>query len=603
MFFNYITELYLTYPATGDIMPILKENINTIWASLIIEELVRNGVTYFCVSPGSRSTPLTAAAASHPEAHCTICYDERGAAFHALGYARGAGKPAALICTSGTAAANYFPAVIEASMDFVPLILLTADRPPELRDTAANQTIRQPNLYGDYCRWHFDMPCPDVYIRPNMVLTTTDQLVFRATRSPSGPVHLNCMFREPLAPVKQAVPDLYLDPIKNWLTSDKPYTGYKNTTRKLNSEYPGELADLINETRNGLLVIGRLKSDRQRHAVSALINKLKWPVFADILSGLSLGEPGKYIIPYYDRLLKTAMFINPAKADVILHIGGTPVSKRLISFVEESSPEHYILVNDNPNRLDPGHIVTTRIEADPELFCRDLLRQVNVKSDGKRVEKLMSISKQAETVFDREIDTNKNITEPGIARIISQLVPKDHGLFLANSMSVREMNMFARPGKNRVYIGCNRGVSGIDGTIASAAGFAAGLDRPVTLLVGDLAFIHDMNSLLLLKYVARPVIIVLVNNHGGGIFHFLPVAEHKDIFENYFLTPHTYNFDAAAKQFEIPFQQPRNMADFEKSYQAALESKKTTIIEIHSDSKLNFEFHQLIFTKLKQLKG
>jgi len=574
-----------------------------IWASLIIEELVRNGVTYFCISPGSRSTPLTVAAARHPETRCFVCYDERGAAFHALGYARGAGKPAALICTSGTAAANYYPAVIEASKDFVPLILLTADRPPELRETAANQTISQPRLYGDYCRWQFDMPCPDINITPNMVLTTTDQLVYRAAASTPGPVHLNCMFREPLAPVKQSVPDLYLAPIKNWINSDKPYTDYVNTAHVPDPENLAELARLFNDTRKGLLVVGRLKTDRERKALCALIDKLKWPVFADILSGLSMGVKSKYIISHYDRLLKSDNFSNTAKPDVILHIGGMPVSKQLMRFIEESSPEHYIVINDNPERLDPAHNVSIRIEADLALFCRDLLKQVGPKNDTQSVDQLISISKQAEMVFEQSIDKQNDITEPGIARTISQLIPKDHGLFLANSMPVREMDMFARADVNRVFVGCNRGISGIDGTIASAAGFAAGLDRPATLLIGDLAFIHDINSLLLLKSVTQPLVIVLVNNQGGGIFHFLPIADHKDIFENYFLTPHTLSFEATAKQFDLPHQQPLTMADFKKDYQAALNSNKTTIIEIQSNSKLNFEFHQDIFTKLKQLKG
>ncbi|MBN2414060.1 2-succinyl-5-enolpyruvyl-6-hydroxy-3-cyclohexene-1-carboxylic-acid synthase [candidate division KSB1 bacterium] len=584
-------------------MSLCKENINTLWASLLIEELVRNGVTYFCISPGSRSTPLTVAAARHPEVQCLICYDERGAAFHALGYARGAGKPAALICTSGTAAANYYPAVIEASMDFVPLILLTADRPPELRETGANQTIRQPRLYHDYCRWQFDMPCPDMKIPPNMVLTTADQLAYRAKNSPAGPVHLNCMFREPLAPVEENVPEFYLGPVKTWLLSRNPYTDYKKTFRNLNAESSVETARVLNNTRNGLLVIGRLRTDRERDAVCSLIDKLKWPVFADILSGLSMGKQNNYIIPHYDRLLKFEFFNIPAKPDVVLHIGGAPVSKRLMRLIEESSPEHYIVINDNPARLDPAHIVTTRIEAAPELFCRELLTKVKAKSDENRTTRLLSISKQAETVFKQSIDTNNDITEAGIARVISQLIPKDHGLFLANSMPVREMDMYACPEKNRIFVGCNRGVSGIDGTIASAAGFAAGLNRPVTLLAGDLAFIHDINSLLLLKSVTQPVVIVLVNNHGGGIFHFLPIAEHKDIFEKYFITPHNLYFESSAKQFDIPYQQPQNLTDFQNCYQAALNSQKSTIIEIQSNSKLNFEFHQFILTKLKRLKG
>ncbi|NIR47646.1 2-succinyl-5-enolpyruvyl-6-hydroxy-3-cyclohexene-1-carboxylic-acid synthase, partial [candidate division KSB1 bacterium] len=191
-------------------------NINALWGDLIVEELLRNDIDFFCISPGSRSTPLTVAVARKPRAKKQIMYDERSAAFFALGYVRATEKPAVLICTSGTAAANYYPAIIEAAMDYLPMIILSADRPPELRDTAANQTIRQPNLYSDYVKWKFDMPCPDLNIPPAMVLTTVDQLVYQSMRAPGGPVHLNCMFREPLAPIKAEVNPAYFNGLKKW---------------------------------------------------------------------------------------------------------------------------------------------------------------------------------------------------------------------------------------------------------------------------------------------------------------------------------------------------------------------------------------------------
>jgi len=584
-------------------MSISEENINMLWASLIVEELIRNGVTYFCISPGSRSTPLTVAAARHPEAQCIICYDERGAAFHALGYARGSGKPAALICTSGTAAANYYPAVIEASMDFVPMIILTADRPPELRETGANQTIRQPRIYGDYCRWQFDMPVPDEKITPRMVLTTVDQLVYRATNSPPGPTHLNCMFREPLAPQKEKISEKYLKPVESWLNSDKQYSEYKHSQRHVHADELDDVTSMINNAKRGLLVIGRLKRAEEVEAVKILIDKLKWPVFADILSGLSLGKQSKYVIPYYDRLLKSENFCKLAQADVILHIGGITVSKRLIRFIEELSPEHYIMINNNPNRLDPAHDVTTRIEAAPELFCSDLLTTLNTNSDENRVAQLFSMSQQTETVFEHTIDKQNNITEPGIARVISQLIPENSGLYLANSLPVREFDLFAHPAGHRVTVGCNRGVSGIDGTIASATGFAAGLTRPVTLLIGDLAFIHDINSLLLAKSINQPLVIVLINNHGGGIFQFLPIAEHRDVFEKYFATPHSLSFEFAARQFDITYEQPQYMLDFKQAYQIAIKRNLTTLIEMQSNQKENVDFFHAIQTKIKANDG
>ena len=309
------------------------------------------------------------------------------------------------------------------------------------------------------------------------------------------------MFREPLAPEKENIPSEYLDPVRKWVKSGKTFTLYKESFRSSNTENTADITNIINNARRGLLVAGRLKSEQERKAVCSLIEKLKWPVFADVLSGLSPGKQNKYIISYYDRLLKSENFRKLAQVDVILHIGGITVSQRLIRFIEEQSPEHYIMINNYPARLDPEHNVTTRIEANTGLFCRDLLTVLNTNSDENRVARLFSMSQQAETVFEHEIDQQTKITEPGIARVISRMIPENSGLYLANSLPVREFDLFAHLSEQRVTVGCNRGASGIDGTIASAAGFTAGLARPVTLLIGDLAFIHDINSLLLAKSI------------------------------------------------------------------------------------------------------
>ena len=203
-------------------------SLNALWAQLIVQELLRNQINQFVLSPGSRCTPLTAAVAAEKQAAALMHFDERGAAYFALGYARASGRPAVLVCTSGTAAANYYPAVVEASMDMLPLILLTADRPPELLASGANQTIEQVNLYGNYVRFHFELPCPDELVAPESILTLVDQAVYRATRSPAGPVHINCMFREPLAPSplpKDFSP--YLAGAQRWLNNNKPFTAYE----------------------------------------------------------------------------------------------------------------------------------------------------------------------------------------------------------------------------------------------------------------------------------------------------------------------------------------------------------------------------------------
>ncbi|MGA1865063.1 MAG: 2-succinyl-5-enolpyruvyl-6-hydroxy-3-cyclohexene-1-carboxylic-acid synthase, partial [bacterium] len=265
------------------------ENLNILWSSLIVEELVRNKVTCFCISPGSRSASLTVSAARNVKAKPTVFYDERGAAFYALGYAKATGNPAALICTSGTAVANYYPAIIEASMDRIPLIVLTADRPPELLETGANQAIRQPDIYGEYVRWQFNLPCPDDEIPPSMVLTTIDQLVYKARRSPAGPVHLNCMFREPLAPVSKKINPGYQKKILSWQGSDTPFTTLSKPALTPDKETINRMVEIISSARRGLLVAGRLNTKEEIEAVKRLSVRLKWPVYPDIASGLRIG--------------------------------------------------------------------------------------------------------------------------------------------------------------------------------------------------------------------------------------------------------------------------------------------------------------------------
>ena len=267
-----------------------RKNINNFWGYLLVEELVRNHVTQFLISPGSRSTPLTIAAAENPGAEKKVCLDERGAAFSALGYGRATGRSAALICTSGTAAANYYPALIEARQSQIPMIVLTSDRPPELQDSGANQTIDQSKMYQDYPVWFFELPCPALSIEPEMVLTTIDQAVYRSLYPVPGPVHLNIKFREPLEPSSKPFPASYRGQIKKWQKSGIPYTAYNKPV--LHSEEPelNQLAHLLNKTQRGILVTGQLPDQKAGKAIRNLAVKLRWPVFADITSGIRQGS-------------------------------------------------------------------------------------------------------------------------------------------------------------------------------------------------------------------------------------------------------------------------------------------------------------------------
>jgi len=574
-------------------MAIDVSNINSLWGSLIVEELIRNGVDYFVISVGSRSTPLTVAVARNPRAKKIVCFDERAAAFHAIGYARATLNPAVIISTSGTAAANYFPAVIEASTDAVPMIVLSGDRPPELRQTGANQTIQQFNLYGQYVRWQFDLPCPDEKTPPQMVLTTIDQAVYQAQRSPSGPVHLNCMFREPLAPANAYISEMYLASLHRWQELQKPYTQYTPSQILPNAFSMTDLANIINQTERGILAVGQLKSDADILAVSQLAKKLNWPVFTDIQSGIRLESSLPNVIHYYDQMLLTDCFNDMQPLETVLQIGSRITSKRFLQLIEKYQPQNHVAVINDPFRHDPAHTVSLRIEASIPQFCQQMLPQIREVQNWHHIAQLKRQSQLVNQKVDDFLFQTQEISEPAIARMISRYISKEHGLFLASSMPIRDMDMYAGC-DNRVPVAANRGTSGIEGTIAAAAGFSAGLNSPVTVLIGDLSFLYDLNSLVLLKSLSQPLIVVVVNNDGGGIFSFLPISKYQDVFESYFGAPHEIEFKHAAQLFGIDYYHPETTDAFLVAYQSAINHQRSAVIEVTTNRDENYALHQAL---------
>ena len=576
-------------------------SLNLKWGHLIIEELIRNSVDYYCLSPGSRCTPLSYAVATNKRAVSRLHFDERGAAFHGLGYARASGRPAALVCTSGTAAANYLPAIVEASADMVPMVVLTADRPPELRDCGANQAIDQVGLFGKYVRWQVDMPCPDESISPEFVLTTIDQAIYRAMRPPAGPVHINCMFREPfLSDDPPTLPFFGDEAGERWLQGREPFTGHTLPKSIIDPDRLHELASLLNRTSTGLLVVGALKNATQRVAVQRLSVKLGWPVLPDVASGLRLGFEGPNTITYYDLLLSSGVFDRAGRPEVVLHVGDRMVSRRLPAFLSELSPHRYIMVADHPRRYDFVHRVTERLESDLVSFCDSIVSGIETQQDRRFVEALKRASNVAAETLRANLDETENLTEPSCARLICRNLADNSGLFLANSMPVRDMDVFADTGGAAASVACNRGASGIDGTVASAAGFAVGLDRPITLLVGDLALLHDLNSLAILKTVAEPVVAVVINNNGGGIFSFLPIACQAGVFEPFFGAPHDLTFEKAAAMFGLDYHHPRTASEFASCYRQAQAAGRHTLIEVTTDRSENLTLHNDILRQVNK---
>lgn len=566
-----------------------EQNHNLFWAGLMIEELVRVGCDQFVVCPGSRSTPLIVAAARHETARTQIVHDERAGAYWALGYARATGQPACVITTSGTAVANLMPAVVEASNDHIPLLVLTADRPPELLDTGANQTITQSGLFGHYVRWHQDMPCPTGRIDPAYALTTVDQAVHRSVTGCPGPVHLNCAYREPL--MGDADPSLPVS-LAAWQGSGRPYTVYAVPSQRLQERTADSVRTCLEATQRGLLFVGQLASDAERQAVQSLITCLRWPVYADLGSGLRLGGTGTHIIRYFDQTLLPEAFSEACRPETVLHIGGRIVSKRVGLFLAEQRPQHFIQVVSHPDRHDAIHSVTCRCQGDIALIVSQIRPQAQVAQQADYTDLFNTSASACDTMIAAHIAQDSILTEPYVARRITELVPDQTGLFVSNSMPVRDVDIYGAHGRHTVCVGVNRGVSGIDGILATAVGFARGHGALTTVLIGDLAMLHDLNSLLQAARSPQPLVIVVINNHGGGIFRFLPIAQHADVFEDFFVTPHNVSFEGVATDFGLGYCRPDTKAAFDQAYAQAVEARQTCLIEVVTDSQHSFDLRK-----------
>jgi len=570
----------------------MTDELNTVQAQLMIEELVRCRVETFCICPGSRSTPLVAAAARNPRARTTMFYDERGAAFYALGYARSTNRPAAVITTSGTGVANLMPAVAEASVDKVPLLALTADRPTELTDTGANQTLNQASMFGRYVRWTFDMPSPSRTVIPEAVLTTIDQAVSRCVGTHPGPVHLNCRFREPLEPTNVRYDAQYESRIRMWRESSCPFTTYETATAATDQAVMQSIAEMVGTTQRGLIVIGGLRDSNQQQTAKRLAEKLAWPVYADITSGLRLSGCGTNLIRHYDPQLLDEQFDEHARADVVLHIGGRTTSKRLGQFLDRNRPKSYIVVKNDPDRYDPIHAVTHHVQADIASFCRALADSIEPRENGALAEFYQNKASTAQAIIEEHVNAEPALTEAFVARHLSRTIAEATGLFVSNSMPIRDMDLYSDAATRMVMVDANRGISGIDGIVASACGFAAGLDAAVTAVVGDVALIHDINSLGIVGRSAQPVIVITINNHGGGIFDFLGISRHEDVFEEYFVTPHDYSFAGACETFGVTYRHTTTKQAFIKAYSETVAAGTSAVIEVETDRKVNLKLRK-----------
>jgi 2-succinyl-5-enolpyruvyl-6-hydroxy-3-cyclohexene-1-carboxylate synthase len=568
----------------------------TRYTANFVDEIIQSGVTDVVISPGSRSTPLALTFTEHPDIKEWVLVDERSAAFFALGMAKEQRNPVVLVCTSGTATANYFPAIIEAHYSRVPLIVLTADRPHELRDTGAPQAIEQIKMYGDFVKWFHEMALPEA--TPEMleyVRNKASRAVYTANEGNPGVIHLNFPFREPLTP--DFTIDNLWEPIglAYWEHIDRVfYDGSKQlSTYDLES-----LVTQLKDLKRGLFVCGPQMDPFLAESVADL--SLKWgvPVLADPLSQVRSGHhPLDNIIEGYDAILKNKNIREMLRPDFIIRFGAMPVSKPFMFFMKENKDVLQFVVENHAGYREFTGNRTKFIFADSSHLCDKLLRVSNCKMEPSWLKKWKNMNHIAKKQIQSSHE--EKMTEGEAVRSLFEVTPNDSYVYVANSMPIRDVDSFMLTTDKHVTVLANRGANGIDGLISSGMG-AATSKKPVTIIAGDLSFYHDMNGLLAAKFFQLNVTILLINNNGGGIFSFLPQSNNNKHFEALFGTPLGIDFRHAAFMYGGKYAIAKTNDELKELLQTSYNQKGLHVIEIKTDRAENVAWHRQIWTNIEK---
>ena len=570
-------------------------NRNTLWGRVLADELAAAGVSAVCLAPGSRSTPLTVAFGQHPDIETFSHLDERSAAFFALGRAKRTGEVTPLVCTSGTAAANFHPAVIEASQARVPLLLLTADRPPEIRDSGANQTIDQEKLYGGAVRWYRDLPEPEPTPRKLRSLRTdAARAVGTATGTNPGPVHLNVPFRKPLEPTE--VPgDVPTDLAERAPLAvegrDGPFVEVTQGRPEVADADTERIADSLDAADRGLVVAGPAESDGlTADALSSLADATGFPVLADPLSDLRYGPHtgSRLVCGGYDSYLAAAA--DWPDPEVVLRFGASPTSKPLRHYLRDHADRQFV-VDPAGEWREAEFTATDLVVADPSRFAAEVAERV---SDPGSEQYAARFADAEAAYWDLVAEAHdEQFFEGTVLGDVAALAPDPATVFVSNSMPVRDLDRFGAPRQAALTVLGNRGASGIDGITSTAVGAGSATDDPLVLVTGDLAYYHDMNGLLALSRCGVDATVVLVNNDGGGIFRVLPIEGHET-FEDLFRTPHGVDFEPTGDLYGVEFVSVDDRAGFRAAYEESLASEGTQVVEVRTDSERSHRYREAV---------
>ena len=568
-------------------------NPNTLYANTFIDALVAAGVTRFCLSPGSRHTPLVLALARHRESiDISSHLDERSAAFFALGLTIGSAEPAALICTSGSAAANFFPAIIEAHQSRLPLIILTADRPHELRGSGANQTIDQVKLYGDYVDLFADAPLPAAE-PPPVALRHLRALAFRAlntARNGQGVVHINFPFRKPFEPT--ADDNLEID--------ERPPTQFNAPKTNASADLAALLTDDL-LSRRGIIYFGHgaCRGESERETLLPWAGRLSditgYPILAEFTSNMrSAGT-----ISAYESFM-TATAIGFSQVEVVIRFGSPPLCKSMQDFLANAQLPYHIYCSRAAEWADDTHSLTRHLTIHPaDVSAQDWDAFPPAGSRDWR-SRMFRIDEETSNTIAEEISSGPYFDGAALHDIVD-LIPPDGTLLAGNSLPVRHLDQFGGAADKPIFAWANRGASGIDGNVSTALGIgAARRGKPLVAVLGDITLYHDLNGLLAVRRCGIPATIVLLNNNGGGIFHRLPVRQFKPHFSDYFITPHGLDFAHAARLHGLDYIRTDDRESFRNAFSRSVGGAGSTLIEVRTDAIADLKRRAEIMAKVKQ---
>jgi 2-succinyl-5-enolpyruvyl-6-hydroxy-3-cyclohexene-1-carboxylate synthase len=563
-------------------------NGNTALASAFVEELAQSGLRHAVVSPGSRSTPLAVALWRQPGIEVSVIVDERSAAFFALGAAQATRAPVALLCTSGTAAANYHPAICEADESAVPLVVLTADRPPELRGIGAGQTIDQIKLYGESVRWFCEVGTHEADDDGLLHYRSAACRALAAARGETrpGPVHLNLPWREPLAPLAVEGAVTATDPLALQGRDGRPLTAVTSIDLEPSAFLLDEVAGHIGDAISGVIVAGRQLDPELREPLAHLARASGFPILAEPTSQLRCGPHDRsYVVSTYDLLLRDEHFASSVVPDLVLRFGEMPTSKPLRTWLTESGADQ-IAIDPYGGWNEPTNRAAAILRADPTELAAGWATRLE-KEERPAPQRWLDAERAACEAMDAALSTGE-ISEPALHRALGGAHRDGDLVYTASSMPIRDQEAFLSIDEADVAFLCNRGTNGIDGLVSSGIGAAHASGRPTTIVTGDLGLLHDIGGLAALRDVSTPVRIVVIDNDGGGIFSFLPQTEalDGDEFESLLGTPRGVAVDKAAELFGLSYRRLESLALLSDALATG-----TSLIEVKTSRTDNRDLH------------